>query len=92
MTKNEIAIKVSDRVGFTKTETEVFIDALLMTIKEAVKAGHDVHFRQFGSFVTRHSPERMGRNPRTGEEVPIPAYNHPHFKMSRNFRLMLKDK
>jgi len=74
MTKAELVSKIHARAGLpTKVQTEAALDALIATLIEAMKNGDSVTFTGFGSFKVTKRAARKGRNPRTGDEIVIPA-------------------
>ena len=83
MTKIDIVKHVSEVTGLTLPKSKQVVECLLSSIRELVAQGHRVHFRKFGSFFPRKKTERVGRNPKTGEEVTITARTVPRFKASR---------
>ncbi|WP_424858911.1 MULTISPECIES: integration host factor subunit alpha [unclassified Tepidimonas] len=73
LTKAELAERLFDRIGFNKRESKDIVDAFFDLIAERLIAGEDVRIAGFGQFQVRDKPPRPGRNPRTGELVPIEA-------------------
>jgi DNA-binding protein HU-beta len=74
MTKAELVQKIHAKSGLSaKAQAEAALDALVETLTEAMKAGESVTFAGFGSFKVAPRAARKGRNPRTGEEIDIPA-------------------
>lgn len=78
----EVGYKIADKVC-----TEVF-----EIIKSEVAAGNEVVIKKFGTFRLLDKAERKGRNPRTGEEITIPACKMPHFRASGAFKAMSNKK
>jgi DNA-binding protein HU-beta len=83
MTKNTLIDRVAEATQGAKTETERVIDAVLVSITEALVKGEKVDLRGFGSFQVSGKKERQGRNPRTGEPMTIAARNVAVFKPSK---------
>ncbi len=74
MTKAELVEKIYAKAGLpTKSMAESALDAVVVTLREALAEGESVTFTGFGTFKVSHRAERKGRNPRTGEEITIPA-------------------
>ena len=74
MTKAELIDKLQAKAGLsTKQATEQFLDAALTVITESMSRGEQVSFTGFGSFKVIERAERKGRNPRTGEDLVVPA-------------------
>lgn len=87
MTKASITNNVYERVGVTKKEAAEYVNAVFETMKQTLEDGEEVKISGFGKFEVRQKGERIGRNPRTGEPIPIPARKVPRFKVSQ----VLKD-
>ncbi|MGB9715360.1 MAG: HU family DNA-binding protein [Thermodesulfovibrionales bacterium] len=79
MTKVELIDKISSGAGLTKTDAEKALNATLNAIKGALKKGQRVALVGFGTFSVVKRKARKGRNPRTGEELKIPATKVPKF-------------
>lgn len=74
MTKAELVDKICAKADLsTKAKAEEALDAVLECLQEALAAGETVTFTGFGSFKVNQRAERKGRNPRSGEEITIPA-------------------
>ena len=71
MTKAELVEEVSRVSDLTKKHSEVIVDTVFKSIIEALHRGEKIELRGFGSFRLRKREPRKGRNPKTGEEVPI---------------------
>lgn len=87
MTKAELIEKVAEKAELTKKATEEVVDALFSTVQESLIEGDKVVISGFGTFEVRERAGRTGRNPRTGEEILIPAQKAPAFKAGK----VLKD-
>ena len=85
MNKADIVNRIAEATGLTKIETEAVIDGFIITVADALRSDARIELRGFGSFEVRHRKARVGRNPRTHEEVRIPERYVPHFKPSREF-------
>jgi DNA-binding protein HU-beta len=86
VTKADIVDILAKGTGLTKIETAAVVDGMIATISYALKNGEPVDFRGFGRFHTVHRAPRIGRNPKTGIEVPIPARKMPVFRVSKHLR------
>jgi nucleoid DNA-binding protein len=86
MTKAELVDQVAETVQLPKNKTEAVITRFLQGIMDALQAGDKVELRGFGSFRLRHRQAREGRNPRTGDTVPIPAKAVPSFTAGKAFQ------
>ena len=71
MTKRELVILVAERLGFTQNEVAAVVQAVLDTIIESLAEGDRLEIRNFGVFEVKTREARVGRNPRTGQEVAI---------------------
>ena len=80
MNKAELIAAAAMRAELSKKDTEKVINAVFETISEELVAGEKVSVVGFGSFDVKQRPERVGRNPATGEEIAIPASRVPQFK------------
>jgi DNA-binding protein HU-beta len=80
MIKLDIVNLVADRTGVPKQKAEQVVDSLFEAMKEALAAGKRIELRGFGVFVVKPRKRGVGRNPRTGKEVPIPAGKTIRFK------------
>ena len=85
MTKKELITKVTEKVGKTN-KTSTVINTAFDVIIEEVTAGNVVDLQGFGKFKTIERAERKGHNPRTGEEITIPARKSPVFTPSQTFK------
>ena len=86
MTKAELIEEVSRVVEMTRKESEVIVDAIFASVVRALRAGDKIEIRGFGSFRTRQRQPRIGRNPKTGARVEVPAKRIPYFKPSKELK------
>ncbi|MEM1974160.1 MAG: HU family DNA-binding protein [Thermoplasmata archaeon] len=90
MTKAELIDAIAKKAGLTKKKSAQAVDAIVESIIEALKKGDKVTLVGFGTFsVTKRKP-RKGRNPKTGEEVKIPATKSPKFTPGKAFKEAIK--
>lgn len=80
MTKRELVISVAEQLGFTQNEVSDVVQTTLDTITEALSQGDRLEIRNFGVFEVKIRDARLGRNPRTGDSVPISEKRIPIFK------------
>ncbi len=80
MIKLDIVNQVADKTGVPKQKAEQVVDSLFNAMKEALALGKRIELRGFGVFVVKPRKRGVGRNPRTGKEVPIPAGKTIRFK------------
>ena len=90
MNKSVIVARVAARMGLDKFTAEGAVDTVFEAIAEGLAKEEDVRIAGFGTFGTRSRAARMGRNPRTGESVPIPASKSPSFKAAKRLREAVK--
>ena len=86
MTKAELVDHVAAAVQLPKAQTDAVLTQCLQAIMDALQAGESVALRGFGRFQLRHRQPRAGRNPRTGEPIPIPAKAVPTFTAGKAFQ------
>ena len=86
VTKMELANILFDELGLNKREAKEFVELFFEEIRTALESGDSVKFSGFGSFSVRDKPRRPGRNPRTGEEVPISARRVVTYKASQKIK------
>jgi integration host factor subunit alpha len=71
LTRADLTEVLHREVGLSRTESADMVNSMLDLISEALVEGHSVKLSSFGTFMVRAKRQRMGRNPKTGEEVPI---------------------
>lgn len=86
MNKAEVITKVAEKAELSKKDAEKAVNAFIDSIQEALKAEEKVQLVGFGSFEVRKRAERKGKNPRTKEEIIIPATKAPVFKAGKAFK------
>lgn len=86
LTKADLAATLFDEVGLNKREAKEFVDAWFEAIRQALEAGENVKLSGFGNFQLRDKGQRPGRNPKTGEEIPISARRVVTFKPGQKLR------
>ncbi|HET6453626.1 MAG TPA: HU family DNA-binding protein [Armatimonadota bacterium] len=86
MTKPELVDQVAAKTGMKKKDAAVTVDAVLETIQDTLNRKEEVSLVGFGTFDVRARGERMGRNPRTGEQITIPASTVCIFRPGRKLR------
>ena len=82
ITREHLYNAVYKKVGLSRTETAALVELVLKEITDCLERGEAVKLSSFGSFVVRKKRQRMGRNPKTGKKVPIPARRVMVFKPS----------
>ena len=87
MTKSELVDMIADAHGqITRREAEIVVNTIFSAISDALAEGERVELRGFGSFSTKTRNPRIGRNPKTGDAVAVPAKVVPHFKPGKELR------
>jgi integration host factor subunit beta len=86
MTKAELVEEVTQLGDLTRRDGEVIVDTIFDAVIGALKAGDKIEIRGFGSFRIRQRKPRIGRNPKTGAKVEVPAKRVPYFKPSKELR------
>ena len=86
MIKLDIVNHVAERTGVPKQKAEEVVDSLFDAMKQALADGKRIELRGFGVFVVKPRKRGIGRNPRTGEEVPIPAGKTIRFKPGKRLQ------
>jgi integration host factor subunit beta len=87
MTKSVLIEKVSEKVGsLTRKQTEIVVETVFESIKEALVKGEKIEIRGFGNFKPKVRRPRKARNPKTGERVDVPGKNVLHFKVGKALR------
>src|ERR1700730_6526450 len=86
MTKAELIEEVSRVVEMTRKDSEVIVEAIFDSVVRALRGGDKIEIRGFGSFRTRQRQPRVGRNPKSGARVDVPAKRIPFFKPSKELK------
>jgi integration host factor subunit alpha len=90
LTKAELADLLFDKVGLNKREAKDMVEAFFEEIRQSLEAGDSVKLSGFGNFQLRDKPQRPGRNPKTGEEIPISARRVVTFHASQKLKGMVE--
>jgi integration host factor subunit alpha len=91
MTKADIARAVQEKACFTMKEATDAVELVIATLKETLAEGETVKFSGFGTFLVKKRGEKKGRNPKTGEEIPVKAKWVVKFKPGNQFKVMVND-
>ena len=89
MTKSDLVVEVRQLGDLTRTDAEKIVETVFDSVVGALRAGDKIEIRGFGSFRTRQRKPRIGRNPKTGARVDVPAKRVPFFKPSKDLRDMV---
>jgi len=90
MNRTELAVKVAEQTELTTREALAAVEAAIDVIANTLLSGEKVKLPGFGNFEVRKRAARIGRNPRTGEEVRIPLSNVPVWKPAKAFKEAVK--
>lgn len=91
LTKAELAELLFEQVGLNKREAKDMVETFFDEIRDALVSGQAVKLSGFGNFQLRDKPQRPGRNPKTGEEIPITARRVVTFHASQKLKAMVDD-
>ncbi len=90
LTKAELTELLYEQVGLNKREAKEMVETFFEEISRALERGETVKLSGFGNFQLRDKPQRPGRNPRTGEEIPITARRVVTFHASQKLKAMVE--
>ncbi len=86
MTKAELVSQVADKAGLTKREAEKAVEAITEAVNQALVSGGRIQVRGLGIFEVVQRAAKVGRNPRTGQRVTVPARRAVRFRPARSLR------
>jgi integration host factor subunit beta len=86
ITKADLIDEVSRLAELTRKDSEVIVETIFDSIVRSLRVGDKIEIRGFGSFRTRQRKPRVGRNPKTGDRVEVPAKKIPFFKPSKELK------
>jgi integration host factor subunit alpha len=92
LTKAELADLLFDKVGLNKREAKDMVETFFEEIRLSLESGDTVKLSGFGNFQLRNKPQRPGRNPKTGEEIPISARRVVTFHASQKLKGMVEQR
>jgi len=90
LTKAELAELLFDRLGLNKRESKDMVEAFFEIVHDALARGQEVKLSGFGNFNIRRKAPRPGRNPRTGESIPIKARSVVTFHASHKLKAIVQ--
>lgn len=90
LTKAEIAEHLFTDIGLNKREAKEFVDMVFEVIRHALESGEQVKLSGFGNFDLRKKNQRPGRNPKTGEEIPISARRVVTFRPGQKLKMRVE--
>src|SRR5579872_1866476 len=86
MTKADLIEEVSRLAELTRKDSEIIVETIFDSVVRSLRTGDKIEIRGFGSFRTRQRKPRVGRNPKTGARVEVPAKKIPYFKPSKELK------
>lgn len=86
MTKADLVASIAEKAGVTKKDADKMLSVMMDVIMESLANGDKVQLIGFGTFEIKERAARKGHNPRTGEEIDIPAAKVPTFKAGKVFK------
>jgi integration host factor subunit beta len=89
MTKAELVEEVATMTQLTKKHAEIIVNTVFDSIVDSLRAGEKIELRGFGSFRIRQRGARTGRNPKTGDQVQVPAKRIPYLKPGKELKELL---
>jgi integration host factor subunit alpha len=91
LTKADLADMLFEQVGLNKREAKDMVEAFFEEVRRSLEAGESVKLSGFGNFELRQKSERPGRNPKTGEEIPITARRVVTFHASQKLKSKVEE-
>jgi integration host factor subunit alpha len=86
LTRADLAETINHKMGFSRAESLAMVEAILRKMCESLNEGENVKISGFGSFILRDKKQRVGRNPKTGVEVPITPRRVMTFRASQKLK------
>ncbi len=86
MNKSDLIEKVVEQINLPKKRAELIVNLLFDAMTQALAEGERIEIRGFGSFISKQYRARTGRNPRTGQTIPVPEKRLPFFKVGKELR------
>ncbi|MES2201182.1 MAG: HU family DNA-binding protein [candidate division FCPU426 bacterium] len=90
MTKVDLIDQVAEKSELSKKEVEKLLETIITSIQTALKNGEKVSLTGLGTFVVKDKKARMARNPKTGEQVQVPAKKSPKFKPGKELKELIQ--
>ncbi|MBN2307580.1 MAG: integration host factor subunit beta [Candidatus Hydrogenedentes bacterium] len=91
MTKRELVIRVANQLGMTQSDVAKIIEGTFETISQTLAEGKRWELRDFGVFEVKTRASRIGRNPRTGDQVPVPERRVVTFRPGKKMKELVAD-
>ena len=90
MTKRDIVLRISEKTGIKQIVVKEVVHQVFNVIFDALKAGKKIEIRNFGIFKVKRRKKRIGRNPKTGDVIPVPERNTVTFKPGLEMKKEIK--
>ena len=91
LTRMDLSEAVFREVGLSRNESANLVESVLTHMSDALASGDTVKISSFGTFSVRDKTARVGRNPKTGDEVPVARKQSIHFKVGKQLREMVDE-
>ena len=91
LTKAEVAEHLFEKVGLNKRDAKEMVEVFFEEVRETLESGEQVKLSGFGNFDLRQKSERPGRNPKTGEDIPISARKVVTFRPGQKLKSRVED-
>jgi len=91
LTKAEVAEHLYEKIGLSKRDAKNMVEVFFEEIRETLESGDQVKLSGFGNFDIREKKERPGRNPKTGEDIPISARKVVTFRPGQKLKSLVED-
>lgn len=91
VTKASLAEELYERLGLNKRESKELVEQFFEEVRAALESGRNVKLSGFGNFTLRDKSERPGRNPKTGEEIPVSARRVATFRPGQKLKARIDD-
>ncbi len=91
MTKTQLILRIAEKHNIPKSRAEVIINSIFDSMIDTLVHDGRIEIRGFGSFVNRFYKSKLGRNPKTGEIIQIPAKKLPFFKTGKDLKSALQE-
>ncbi|MFQ5458996.1 MAG: HU family DNA-binding protein [Myxococcota bacterium] len=91
MNKSDLARLLAERRGIHQRKADAIVNVVFDAMGEALKRKERIEIRGFGSFISKHYKAYMGRNPKTGEQIDVPAKWMPYFKVGKDLKRKIND-
>ena len=91
LTKAEVAEHLYEKVGLSKKDAKDMVEVFFEEIRETLESGEQVKLSGFGNFDLRQKKQRPGRNPKTGEDIPISARKVVTFRPGQKLKSRVED-